>query len=60
MKNTKNGSLFPRKGGIAMVTYGELFQFALVIIGVVGVCYQIFEPLLSLVIMGFFWQDIFL
>ena len=27
-----------RKGGSAMVTYGELFQFCLVIIGVISLC----------------------
>ncbi len=27
-----------RKGGSAMVTYGELFQFCLVIIGVISIC----------------------
>ena len=37
------GAFSPGKGEMLMVTYGELFQFALVIIGVVGVCYQIFS-----------------
>ena len=36
------GSLFPRKGGNAMVTYSELFQFVIMITGIVGICYQIF------------------
>ena len=30
------GNLFPRKGGSAMVTYSELFQYTLVIIGIIG------------------------
>lgn len=37
------GGPFPRKGGDAMVTYSELFQFSLVILGVVGICIQIFN-----------------
>ena len=36
------GNLFPRKGGSAMVTYSELFQFVIMITGIVGICYQIF------------------
>ena len=38
-----NGGLVPRKGGTAMVTYEELFAYSLVILGVVGLCYQIFK-----------------
>ena len=37
------GGLVPRKGGTAMVTYEELFAYSLVILGVVGLCYQIFK-----------------
>ena len=36
-----NGGLVPRKGGIAMVTYGELFQFVLVMIGIATLFYHI-------------------
>ena len=38
-----NGGLVSRKGGTAMVTYEELFAYSLVILGVVGLCYQIFK-----------------
>ena len=32
--------LAPRKGGLLMITYGEIFQFCLVIIGIVGLFIQ--------------------
>ena len=35
-----NGGLVPRKGGIAMVTYSELFAYSLVIISVVSLVLQ--------------------
>jgi len=38
-----SGALSPGKGGTAMVTYEELFAYSLVILGVVGLCYQIFK-----------------
>ena len=37
------GEPFPRKGGDVMVTYSDLFQFVIMITGIVGVCYQIFR-----------------
>ena len=39
---TTGGAFSPGKGGIAMVTYSELFQFVIMITGIVGICYQIF------------------
>ena len=36
------GEAFPPERGIAMVTYSELFAYSLVLLGVVGLCYQIF------------------
>ena len=38
-----SGDLSPEDGGTAMVTYEELFAYSLVILGVVGLCYQIFK-----------------
>jgi len=38
---TTGGSLFPRKGGIAMVTYSELFAYSLVLLSVATLFYQI-------------------
>ena len=38
-----NGGLVPRKGGIAMVTYSELFAYSLVIIGVVSLVLQFYK-----------------
>ena len=35
-----NGGLVPRKGGIAMVTYSELFAYSLVIVSVVSLVLQ--------------------
>ena len=31
-----------KKGGIAMVTYTDLFQFCLLLVALVGLCYTIF------------------
>ena len=38
-----NGGLVPRKGGIAMVTYSELFAYSLVIIGICGLFIQAYK-----------------
>lgn len=41
---------FPRRfseGGDTMVTYSDLFQYSLVIIGIVGLIIQIFKNLLT-------------
>lgn len=37
------GSLSPGKGGCFMVTYSELFAYSLVLIGIVGLSFQIFS-----------------
>ena len=37
------GEPFPRKGGCFMVTYSELFAYSLVLIGIVGLSFQIFS-----------------
>ena len=36
------GEPFPPERGSVMVTYSELFQFVIMITGIVGICYQIF------------------
>ena len=36
----RNGGLVPRKGGITVVTYSELFAYSLVIIGVASLVLQ--------------------
>lgn len=32
-----------KKGGMPMVTYADLFQFCLLLVTLVGLCYQIFK-----------------
>ena len=36
-------TLHLRKEGDAMITYSDLFQFCIVIINLVGLCYEIFK-----------------